>query len=377
MLFVENRIVFLSGGKASFAVADYVKRKYPHDNILLYFQDVLVEHHDTYRFLEEASDKLKLPLLTHSMGLTPIQLMFERKMLYNSRIADCSKILKVRTAKNFLKRGMKPTIEKWRNKHFLKRIDFRTKPILYLGIGFDEMHRSGPVKENWKPFRVEFPLIDYVIDTDLTLKKYGIRQPDLYNLGFSHNNCNGCCVRAGVGHFKNLKRKMPEVYNKFAEQEHYLKLYISEYHRINRIKIGELQNFFEDTREHWLKQLDNCYRDYFYGRAKRPKVYIPMDLHIDQYTFLKRTRKNETKPLSLSALSREIASDKGEKINPQLSLFDNEDLDIGGCGCFTDVDNSEDEMTCNLPFQKREQPKTITIKPSANRDDTSKQLALF
>ena len=40
---VMNHIIFFSGGKSSFAVADYVKEKYPNDNILLYFTDTLWE----------------------------------------------------------------------------------------------------------------------------------------------------------------------------------------------------------------------------------------------------------------------------------------------------------------------------------------------
>ena len=38
---MRNHIIFFSGGKSSFAVADYVKEKYPEDNIVLYFTDTL------------------------------------------------------------------------------------------------------------------------------------------------------------------------------------------------------------------------------------------------------------------------------------------------------------------------------------------------
>lgn len=75
---MKNRIVFFSGGKSSFATADYVKNKYPNDNIVLYFTDTNWEDADLYRFLYQAADRLQLPLLTHSMGITPLQLMFEK-----------------------------------------------------------------------------------------------------------------------------------------------------------------------------------------------------------------------------------------------------------------------------------------------------------
>lgn len=76
---MQNHIIFFSGGKASFAVADWVQTNFPNDNIVLYFTDTLWEHKDLYRFIEEASDKLRLPLLNHSAGLNPLQLMFEKK----------------------------------------------------------------------------------------------------------------------------------------------------------------------------------------------------------------------------------------------------------------------------------------------------------
>src|SRR5690606_13637332 len=102
---MRNHIIFFSGGKSSFAVADWVKKRFPDDNILLYFTDTCWEDEDLYRFINEASDKLQLPLLTHRMGITPMQLMFEKKLVFNSRIGDCSKILKMKVAADFLKRG--------------------------------------------------------------------------------------------------------------------------------------------------------------------------------------------------------------------------------------------------------------------------------
>lgn len=82
---MRNHIIFFSGGLSSFSVADYVKEQFPEDNICLYFNDILWESEDLYRGINEASDKLELPLLTHSIGLDPIQLMFEQKVVFNSR----------------------------------------------------------------------------------------------------------------------------------------------------------------------------------------------------------------------------------------------------------------------------------------------------
>lgn len=135
---MRNHIIFFSGGKSSFSVADWVKTNYPSDNIVLYFTDTLWENFDLYRFIDEASDKLQLPMLIHSAGLNPVELMFERKLVFNSMIGDCSKVLKIRVASDFLKKGQRPAIEKWRNKQYLKADDFVTEATLYFGIGFEE-----------------------------------------------------------------------------------------------------------------------------------------------------------------------------------------------------------------------------------------------
>lgn len=70
------------------------------------------------------------------------------------------------------------------------------------------MHRQDAIIENWKPFKVEMPLIDNNIWKEDVLKKYDIKQPVLYDYGFAHNNCNARCVKAGQAHYKLLKSKM-------------------------------------------------------------------------------------------------------------------------------------------------------------------------
>ena len=329
---VRNHIIFFSGGKSSFSVADYVKENYPNDNIVLYFTDTRWENHDLYRFINEASDKLELPLLTHAHGLNPVELMFEKKLVFNSRIGDCSKILKMKTARDYLKNGKKPEFEEWRNKHYLKSDDFITDATLYFGISFDEMHRAEPIKKNWKPFKVEMPLIDNVIDNNEILKKHNIEEPELYKLGFTHNNCNGRCVKAGQAHFKNLKEQMPEEFKKLMEQEHHLKVCVDAYRYIKRIPDDEIT---EEERQFMYDELDDAYRDYFYGRADKPKVYIPPQAtaspeHVEfkTYSFMKRTKNKETKPYPLGELARDLKEDE-----KQIDLFD-----FGGCGCFVEYE---------------------------------------
>lgn len=342
---MKNHIIFFSGGKASLAAADYVKMMYPDDNILLYFNDTLWENKDLYRFIDESSDKLQLPMLIHSAGINPIQLMFEKKLVYNSMLGDCSKILKMRVASDYLKKGIKPAIEIWRNRNYLKSEDFITNATLYFGIGFEEMHREKSIRENWKPFKVEMPLIDHNIWRDEVLKKYNIRRPELYDYGFAHNNCNGRCVKAGQGHYKLLKDRMPEVFMKIMEQEHHIKMCVSAYRYITKGNDPKDKNPIPaediiptDVQEVMLQELDDAYRDYFYDRADKPKLYIhPAGsavhkyMEVQQYAFMKR----DSKPLPIRDLHYEIENDQ------QIDLFD-----IGGCGCF--LEGYDEEPACHI-----------------------------
>jgi hypothetical protein len=322
VIVLQNHIVFFSGGKSSFSVADYVKTNYPNDNILLYFTDTLWEDEDLYRFIHEASDKLELPLLIHSRGITPPQLMVQQRFMANNRVGTCSKELKMKVSSQFLKKGIVPEVEKWRNKHFLKADDFILEATLYFGIGFEEMHREGPIRANWKPFKVEMPLIENVIDNDKVLKKYNIKQPRLYDMQFTHNNCKGRCVKAGQGHFKNLLMKDEKTFVELMEQE----IIISEYIRYSKqpaIKSG--------------KSKDYMYKDVWEfvstgKKSEKIKHLLETSQYSKKWNFGVDSKGNDIKkPYTfMKALSLEEL----EKKPIQCDIWD-----IGGCGCFVEYES--------------------------------------
>lgn len=324
---MKNHIVFFSGGKASFTVAHLVKERNPNDNIVLYFTDTLWEDEDLYRFIHEASDKLKLPMLKHSRGITPSQLMVQQRFMANNRVGTCSKVLKMKVSSDYLKKGIVPEIEEWHNKECLKQEDFISDATLYFGIGWEEAHREGPIKANWKQFEVEMPLIDEVIDNDEVLDIYGIQQPRLYDMQFSHNNCKGRCVKAGQGHFKNLLMKDEKTFIELMEQE----IVISEYIRYCKqpaIKSGKHPDYMYDDVWEFVStgkksdKIKNILNNVDYLKSKRRLLgEDSKGRSINKpYTFMK------TK--SLEALEKEPV---------QVDIWD-----IGGCGCFVDYEGTGD-----------------------------------
>lgn len=332
---MRNHIIFFSGGKSSFTVAHLVKERFPQDNILLYFTDTLWEDEDLYRFIYEASDKLELPMLYHCVGLTPPQLMAKQKFMFSNRVGNCSKELKMKPASKFLKKGEKPPIEKWYNDQFLKAPieplaeGFAENTTLYFGIGWEEAHREGPIKANWKPFTVDMPLMDEVIDNEEILKLYNIRRPRLYDMQFAHNNCKGRCVKAGQGHFKNLLMKDEQTFQELKEQE----IVISEYIRYTKqphVKNGKTKDYMFDDVYNFLS-----------NGIKSDKI------------------KNILESADYLASERRLFGNdsKGKPINKQYTFMKAKSLrdvekqpiqcdiwDIGGCGCFVDYeDNDKDE----------------------------------
>lgn len=302
------RLVFFSGGLASFAVAHHLKTLYPNETPLLYFNDTLWEDEDLYRFIYEVSDKMKLPMLIHSMGIDPVQLMIKQKIIFNSRIGNCSTYLKMKTSADYIKRGKVPAIEKKYNWQYYQEGQFDE---LYFGIGYEEFHRVGAIKKNWQPFNVKFPLIETMYDYDELLNLYDIEKPRMYKMGFSHNNCKGRCVKAGKGHFKLLYNEDRETFNQLNQIEHWLSLYVGAYH--------------------WLKQEPGTDHLIAENEAEMEKwhasnyEYKP-NLHYawgqDFNSILKKDHLKELK--------------KGFDTLQQFDLFGNEER--GGCSCFIDYD---------------------------------------
>jgi hypothetical protein len=98
-----------------------------------------------------------------------------------------------------------------------------SETTLYFGVGFEELERMETIRDKWHPFTCLTPLTwgDGLSPRDVNevLKREGLRQPRLYDMGFAHANCGGGCVRAGQKHYRTLLKYLPEVYAHHEEME--------------------------------------------------------------------------------------------------------------------------------------------------------------
>ena len=236
-----QHVVFFSGGAGSFATTHRILNEPLYgvtpENLHLLFTDTTIEHKTQYKFILQAcqhfyrvdlseeielaenltntevdQEKRKLELQeiqfranekvpnlhwlhyqVDGRSIDPWDIFYNDLFIGNSRAANCSKILKQRMARDFVKEYWKPEQIK-----------------TYMGIDWTEIHRTEAPERNWFKccISLNFPLCHYPLhskeDSFKAIEESGIEIPNLYKDGFEHGNCGGFCVRAGQSHFRNL-----------------------------------------------------------------------------------------------------------------------------------------------------------------------------
>jgi hypothetical protein len=203
-----------SGGLGSWAAADRLREELgwapPLADITLLFADTKMEDEDLYRFLNEGADAISCGVTRIEEGRDIWQVFRDERFLGNSRIDPCSRVLK----RDFMRRWLTTNCDP-------------ADTIVYLGFGWDEIHRLERAAAHWSPWTIRAPLTEppYMVRRDIErrLDTLGVKPPRLYALGFAHNNCGGGCVKAGMGQFALLHRAMPERYAEWEAHEEELR----------------------------------------------------------------------------------------------------------------------------------------------------------
>ena len=216
-----KHVVMFSGGIGSWAAAKRVAEEHGTDNLYLLFSDVkgdnpdphVGEDPDTYRFIEEAAANVGGELVWLKDGRDIWEVFKDVRYLGNSRLAQCSHILKQKPARKWLEDNCDPE-----------------ETIVYVGIDWSEIHRLAAIERNYKPYAAKAPLTEkpYLDKKQLIAwaEQEGLKPPRLYELGFPHNNCGGGCVRAGQGQFKMLLQIMPDRFAVWEQKEKEIQDYL-------------------------------------------------------------------------------------------------------------------------------------------------------
>jgi hypothetical protein len=174
---------------------------------VLLFADTSVEEPDLYRFRDEAAANVGGRLVVVVDGRTPFEVFHDRRFLGNARQANCSEELKIKPCRAWLDANCDPALT-----------------TLYVGIDWSEQHRIPANRLGWRPYRIEFPMVDapYVDKRGMLklLDAEGITRPVAYAEGFPHNNCGAQgCVRGGQAYWRLMLRARREAYLQSEVQE--------------------------------------------------------------------------------------------------------------------------------------------------------------
>lgn len=157
---------------------------------------------------------------------------------------------------------------------------------VYVGIDWTESHRLPAVEAAYAKwgYKAEAPLCNRpYLDKDEMIQAAiadGLTPPSAYAKGYPHNNCSGFCVRAGKSQFKMLLEENREAYM---------------FHEGQELKLRE-----------------------YLGKP---------------VTILTEMNKGEKVNLTLRSFR--------ERQESQKSLFDDDEFDFGGCGCFSQFEDDE------------------------------------
>ncbi len=196
-----NHVVSFSSGLSSAITAVRVLDKYP--GAKLVFMDTLFEDESNYRFMASFENKFGVKIIRLTEGRNPYEVSRDEHVIPNNFLAPCTFRLKIEPFREYLKSLIGDT-------------------TIYIGYDYSEMHRCEATSKNYKAlgYDVDYPLlwnpVEYRKYTDVVRSDWDIQPPRMYQLGYTHANCGGRCVKQGQGDWIRTLINFPE---RFAEIE--------------------------------------------------------------------------------------------------------------------------------------------------------------
>jgi hypothetical protein len=300
-----------STGAGSAYLAKYVIDRYGKENTILLITDTKWEDEDNYRFMNDVSEYLDMLITYQNDGRTPEEVFREQLWFGNFGTAPCSKELKMKQTFFFVQ----------------EMIEKGQLPILYFGIGYDEVQRAPRIAYNYKHnvdvfedgIEVRFPLIGEIdgepvngkhlfYETDyfeadkmpkikslevyerlekqnikvsnanpkrIISEQWGIKLPRMYEVGFDHANCKGRCVKGGFNHYRTLFKVWPETYLEQEQMER----------EINEEQIKQGKRPYTILGKDQL-QTDGTKKKMGYSLEKYRKEVLEMENQMDIFGFI-------------------------------------------------------------------------------------------
>lgn len=201
-------IAWWSGGITSAVACHLASEWFGVENVIFAFCDTGNEDDDTYRFKRDCERWYGKEIITlKNEAYESIQAVWRKHLSLNVATgAICSTVLKRRVREDFQ----------------------RVQPFSHQVFGFEreEVGRAVNLKLNYSETKPIFPLIMQLMSKKECISRVQaqlIEPPRSYKMGFNNNNClKTGCVQGGIGYWQKIGRDMPDVFDRMAEEEHFL-----------------------------------------------------------------------------------------------------------------------------------------------------------
>jgi hypothetical protein len=167
--------------------------------------DTVIEDEDNYRFLADCQARWGVITMLCE-GRNPYEVAKDKHIIANQKIAPCTFALKIDVFRKYLTDSYPDA-----------------SPTIHIGYDFTELHRCEPTRRNYEAqgWGVDFPLLWKPYETRpyaQVVREWGIEPPRMYEMGYSHANCGGRCVKQGQGDWLRTLINFP---HRYAEAEHW------------------------------------------------------------------------------------------------------------------------------------------------------------
>jgi hypothetical protein len=197
---MQRILVHFSCGAASAVAWKVTEDRYGKDCDVrpIYCNMLKNEHPDNTRFIRDVEKWVgkKLEILSHPKYTDIDDLFLDTGFITSPHGAVCTKTMK---------RHVREKYQKWGDKHVF-------------GLTADEESRISRFQHNNPDLGCLWVLALAGVTKNQCyhiLSVAGIDLPEMYNLGYGHNNCIGC-VKGGKGYWNKIRRDFPDVFAKRA-----------------------------------------------------------------------------------------------------------------------------------------------------------------
>ena len=218
----KRTVVWFSCGAASAIASKLAVKKY--NNCDVVYCDTGGEHESNKQFLKDVEQWIdkEIKILKNDKYEDHFDVFRKTKYLQGIAGARCTTDLKKKL-----------------------RLEYQKPDDIHIfGYTLEEKKRAKRFEEHNPELFVDWILIENGINKENCLGmlwKSGIKLPEMYELGYNHNNCIGC-VKGGMGYWNRIRIDFPKYFDKMAKIEREIN------HSIFRNK--------ETNERIWLDELD-------------------------------------------------------------------------------------------------------------------------